>query len=402
MTAGRTRDGAARVLLCIVSGDVEHYGVGRVWADVLRGFSARGWDVVVAALEARHAPAWQATYPEVTVVAAPREKALAPVAGGRWSKLLSMAGRVGGQAGHVGWLTRLAQDSRASTLIVQGPPESLLAGVVARRAGLRALWLVPNIIGSEVPFDLNRRLYRLVFRLGRVVPVSNSRFTDSTFGPGTFERHVVHLGVDTEHFRPGGDPLPVRRAFGISEDAAVVGLFARMTPSKGQERLIRALGASRGPFHLLFCGGPPDDAYVDTLRGIVRSEGLTDRVHFAGPQADLRPYYAACDVVANLYDGAEGFGLTVAEAMACGKPVLAHGLGGPAEIVEDGRTGWLLPGAGAETVAFGLDRVLTDRRAWAVIGAAGRARISARFTKAAFVAGVEALAVPGTEAGEAI
>lgn len=383
---------AAPTLLCIVTGS-EGYGVRQVWSDVLNGLSARGWNVVVAVLDSTRADEWSDAFPQAKVVPSPRAAAMPGVALGRWARLLSMARRVRRQLNHVTWLARLAVETGASTLVIQSPPESLLAGIVARRVGLRALWLVPNAIGSDVPFDLNRRAYRLIFRLGKVVPVSNSRYTDSTFGTGSFERHVVHLGVDTDRFEPGGDPTPVRDKLGIPASVPVIGLFARMTASKGQDRLIEALALSATNFHLILCGGPLEGAYVATMRDRITSLGLGERVHFAGLQKDLRPYYAACDVIANLRVDPEPFGLTIIEAMSCGKPVLAHGSGGPEEIVLDGETGWLLPDAKIATVAAALRRIWSERDAWPPLGRNAIDRVRKHFRKATFVEGISALAL---------
>lgn len=382
---------ADRVLLCLVVGAPRHYGVGQVWDDVLRGFHVLGWDVILAVLDASHARDWQATYPELAVVPAPTSAALVPVASGRWRKLASMVRRVRGQRAHLGWLSRLAKERRVGALIVQTPPETLLAALAARRAKLRALWLVPNAIGNEVPFDLNRRIYRWVFRLG-LVPVANSHFTDSTFGPGRHERHVVHLGVDTTYYTPGGDPRPVREAFGIPLDAPVIGLFARMTPSKGQDRLIEALARSETSFHLLLCGGPLEGAYVDHLRRRIDELGLQGRVHLTGPQTDLRPFFAASDIIANMRVDPEPFGLTIIEAMASGKPVLVHALGGPSEIVNDGQEGWILADVQVATIAEGLRRALASRREWCALGHAGAARATRSFGKERFVRQIEELA----------
>jgi len=377
-------------LLCIVTGS-EGYGVRQVWSDVFAGLSAKGWKIVVAVLEPTCAESWQSAFPKVQVVPSPNGGAMVQVASGRWARLLSMARRGWNQLGQVNWLICLARESGAPTLMIQSPPESLLASIVARRTGLSALWLVPNVIGSDVPFSLNKRIYRLIFRLGKLVPVSNSRYTDSTFGPGSFERHVVHLGVDTDRFHPGGDSKPVREAFGIPSEAPVIGLFARMTPSKGQDRLIEAVGVSDTPFHVILCGGPIDSDYVNMLSDRIDELGLAGRVHIAGPQDDLRPYYAACDLIANVYVGAEAFGLTIIEAMACGKPVIAHGLGGPSEIVVDGVTGWLLPDVEIATIASVLQKALQVRHIWAEIGCAGTSRVMENFRNAIFAEHVATL-----------
>lgn len=382
---------AAPVLLCIVIGG-EGYGVRRTWSNVFSGFVSRGWNVIVAVLDPDQADTWRTAHPGVNVVPSPRKGQMTQISPGRWIKLVSMVKRAWKQINHIGWLTRLAGESGAAVVMIHSPPESLLTGIIAWRLGLRALWLVPNTVGDDVPFDLNRRIYRSIFHLGKVVPVSNSRYTDSTFGPGRFERHTVHLGIDTDTFRPGGDPAPVRQMFGIPADAPVIGVFARMTPSKGQDRLVEALARCGTPFHLLLCGGPLDIPYAEDIRCSVAACGLQDRVHLAGLQADLLPYYAACDIIANMRVDPEPFGLTVVEAMACGKPVLAHRLGGPSETVLDGITGWLLPDVEIATIASALDRIAALRCDWPSMGAAGTARVLESFQKKNFIARIEEIA----------
>jgi glycosyltransferase involved in cell wall biosynthesis len=158
-----------------------------------------------------------------------------------------------------------------------------------------------------------------------------------------------------------------------------------MTRLKGQGRLIEALAESGTDFHLILGGGPVSGEYFDSLKLRTDELGLSSRVHFSGPLDDLRPYYAASDIVANLYLHAESFGLTIVEAMASGKPVLAHALGGPAETVVDGETGWLLPDAEVPTIAAFLKLALRQRACWNQYGRNGVERVLARFQKQHFL-----------------
>jgi glycosyltransferase involved in cell wall biosynthesis len=375
----------SRSALCIVAGP-EGYGVRRIWSTLIAGLLEHGWVVTIAVLERGHAQAWKDAFPGATVAAAEKPVLLGGSAAGTFGRYLSMLRRGFTQLGLASWLWRVVKSSDADCILFQGPLESALAGLIARLSGLKAYWFVPNAIDTTKPFDLNRRIYRALFRHAHVIPLSNSRHTDSTFGPGRFERHVVHLGIDTDHYKPGFDPAPVRSQFAIPDDAPLIGLFARMHPSKGQLRLIEALADSRTNFHILFCGGPKDGPYVAALRHRVSALNIENRVHIAGPQSDLRPYYAACDVIASLYDGVEGFGLTLVEAMACEKPAFAHGTGGPGETVLDGQTGWLIATSDTAAIAAGLKRVASDRPRWKAMGRLGRNHTIAHFSQARFQA----------------
>ena len=101
---------------------------------------------------------------------------------------------------------------------------------------------------------------------------------------------------------------------------------------------------------------------------------LQARVHFLPPQDDPAPAVAMMDLCISCRPDAEGFGLSVVEAMLLGKPVLVRALGGPAETVVDGETGWHIQQADPDSIANGLRRALQDRPRWDAMGAAGRQR----------------------------
>lgn len=357
----------------------------RVWSDVIEGLQKSGWRVIVAVLHRERGEEWRLAYPEVQVETSSKTIAFRPMSTNGWGKVWYMAGRFRSQLKHVSWLVQLARRSDARTLIVQSPPESVLAAIVSRLVGGRSFWVVPNVIGETVPLGLNRLAYRLVFLFGGMVPIAGSRYTDATLGKGRFTRHVVHPGVDVDYYQPGTDGEPMRQALGIPSGSPVIGVFARMEEGKGQIRLVEAMQRTKVPFHAILCGGASKSEYADLLHARVKNLGLEDRVHIQGPREDLRPYYAAVDLIGNFYDGAEGFGLTLVEAMSCGKPVLAHSRGGPSEIVTDGETGWLLPSASAESISQGLERAYSDRKAWQRMGAASRVRAVSEFSQEKFV-----------------
>lgn len=375
----------SRSAVCIVAGP-EGYGVHRIWSTLISGLLANGWVVTIAVLESGHVNAWKDDFPDATVVAPERSVQLGTSASGTVGRYLSMLRRGLTQLSMAVWLRKVVKTSDADCILFQGPLESALAGLIARLNGLKAYWFVPNAIDTTKPFDMNRRIYKALFRHANVIPLSNSRHTDSTFGPGDFERHVVHLGVDIDHYKPGLDPALVRMQFSIPEDARLIGLFARMHPSKGQLRLLEALADTEMTFHVLFCGGPTDGPYFEALSDRISALNLEGRIHIAGPQTDLRPYFAACDIIASLYDGVEGFGLTLVEGMACAKPAFAHAAGGPGEIVLDGKTGWLIASSDTASIAAGLKRIAADEPRWTEMGQCGRERVVAEFSKARFQA----------------
>jgi glycosyltransferase involved in cell wall biosynthesis len=97
------------------------------------------------------------------------------------------------------------------------------------------------------------------------------------------------------------------------------------------------------------------------IHDLVTQKGLQEKVHFAGYDPNPYRYMSRSDVFAFPSLGGEGFGLVLAEAMACGLPVVsADCVTGPAEILENGRCGILVPVGDERSLANGILRILTD------------------------------------------
>ncbi|MGC8541426.1 MAG: glycosyltransferase family 4 protein, partial [Phycisphaerae bacterium] len=134
------------------------------------------------------------------------------------------------------------------------------------------------------------------------------------------------------------------------------------------------------PLHLLLLGPERDAAYAAEMRAAAAAAGVGERVHFAGSVPDPERYYELVDIAVNARIDAEPYGLSVVEAMMMAKPVLAHALGGPAETVLDGVTGWLMNDASREAFKAGILRALDARQRWVEMGGAGRIRALERFS----------------------
>jgi glycosyltransferase involved in cell wall biosynthesis len=388
-----------KTALFIVSGS-EGYGVRQVWTHLVEGLCKQGWQLRIAVLDAEHQDKWATAYPMADVVSHTKTTGACTRKPGFYRTMLKRTINLFSQAK---WINHLCQEQKTGALVVQVPLDVPLAGIAGYWNKIPTFWFVPNYISTNKPLDFNRRIYRFFFRWLKVIPVANSYFTDSTFGPGNFERHVIHLGVDPDNFRPAQNAgNQIRKKMGIPTDAIVIGLHARMTPSKGQDRLVEALAMSGLNAHLLLCGGPTEGAFYSALRARIAELGLDNQVHFAGFQRNLVPYYAACNIVANLRSDPEAFGLTVIEAMACGKPVLAHALGGPSETIIDGRTGWLIQDYKPDAIAQGLIRAVSDQDEWSAMGRRAREHVKKAFDQHLFINSVHELlrakiAVPQSE-----
>lgn len=180
-----------------------------------------------------------------------------------------------------------------------------------------------------------------------------------TMGAAPTAVHVVPSGVDLRHFNPWGPVSPPRRG------ARRVVVVSRMVRRKGIGTVIEAMAAVPGA-ELLIAGGAPGglieiEPEGARLLALARSAGVADRVGFLGalPRHEMPSLLRSADVVA-CCPWYEPFGIVAVEAMACGTPVVATAVGGLAESVVDGVTGWHVGPREVEGLSRALQAALGD------------------------------------------
>ncbi|MFF7200269.1 glycogen synthase [Streptomyces sp. NPDC008141] len=200
--------------------------------------------------------------------------------------------------------------------------------------------------------------------------------------------HVIHNGIDTRLYRPDHETAALRR-IGLDPDRPFVLFVGRITRQKGVPHLLRAARSFDPDAQLVLCAGAPDTPEIGAeFRELVDElERVRDGVHWI-PEMLPRPQviqllsHAAVFVCPSVY---EPLGIVNLEAMACGTPVVASSVGGIPEVVDDGRTGLLVPYVARHPEDFesgltqAVNRVLDDPAEAARMGAAGRQRAVREF-----------------------
>jgi glycosyltransferase involved in cell wall biosynthesis len=154
---------------------------------------------------------------------------------------------------------------------------------------------------------------------------------------------------------------------------------------KGMDTLITALPRllTRWPeLQLALVGQGDDRAWLEDLAD---ENGVRLHVHFISDisYAELAACYGNCEIFA-LPSKGEGFGLVYLEAMACGKPVIGGAHGGAPEVIEDARTGYLVPHGDAAQLATAIDALLADPAAAREMGLRGKQRVENEFRFGSF------------------
>ena len=164
-----------------------------------------------------------------------------------------------------------------------------------------------------------------------------------------------------------------------------VGRWLAEEQYKGMDTLITALPRllTEWPeLQLVAIGEGDDQAW---LEGIAEGRGVRRHVHFLSRLSypEIAACYAACEVFA-LPSRGEGFGLVYLEAMACGKPVIGGAHGGAPEVIEDGKTGYLVQHGDVSQLATSLETLLSDAELRTQMGERGRERVQREFQFSGF------------------
>ena len=202
---------------------------------------------------------------------------------------------------------------------------------------------------------------------------------------------VVRLGIELEpRVSFDGDPAEVRRRHGIAPHKFVVGWFGRMTAVKRTDDLLTTLAGvrERGVDALLVLVGDGDDR--GRLEQRAHDLGLARSCLFLGYQEDVAPWYAVCDAVV-LTSASEGTPVTIIEALAAGRAVVATRVGGVTDVVDEGVTGFLVHRGDTHALAERLEILAGDPERRAAMGAAGREHVLQRYAVGRLVDDIDAL-----------
>ena len=296
-----------------------------------------------------------------------RQPAGASTGGGRAAA--AVGARVLAQAAVV----RASRAFRSADIVDANTARSAAYGAFAVRGTRKAF--VVHLRDLVDPVALGRAGHALMVRV--VLPradgiVANSRATLESARP------YLRAGVPAEAI-PSASGLRVQGAAADDESPApdspsspaepagpvrTVGMLARIDPWKGQLQLLEAFArVYRGrDVRLQLAGGAPfgHEEFVEELRRRARELGVAGQLDLPGHVADVDALLAGWDVAVQASTRAEPLGQNVLQYLAAGRAVIAADEGGPAEWIEDGVNGLLVPPRDVDALADALDRLEAD------------------------------------------
>ncbi len=273
-------------------------------------------------------------------------------------------------------LTRLIRREGATIVHCNSLKADFLGGVAGKWAKVPTIWhvrdrIAPDYLPRAVVFT-----FPLAMRVLKVrgVTVSDAvrqtlRLPNSTKNEVT----VVHDGV------PDPNSATETATDFTEETAPLIGMLGRLSPWKGQHIFLEACAIVRERFpevrfQIVGAALFGEEEYEAQIRAQAEKLGLQDALEWTGFRSDAAQLLQKMSVVVHASTSGEPFGQVIVEAMLASKPVVATNGGGVPEIVQEGRTGWLVPMNDATAMAAAVIRLLENPETARQMGREGRER----------------------------
>ena len=208
-------------------------------------------------------------------------------------------------------------------------------------------------------------------------------------GIGVADKYItIYDGIEIDRFKVNFDIEGKKQEFGIKPDDLVVGVVSKLWEGKGHKQILEAAKnvINKVPnVKFLFVG----EGYLrGELEALTQQLGLSDYVIFTGFRTDIPEVTATFDI-AILASFFEGLGRVLLEAMVLNKAVIATRVGGIVDVVDDGKTGILVPPGDSTAFAEAMITLLSDEEIRMGMGRAGREKIDAKFSAKTMVDQIE-------------
>jgi glycosyltransferase involved in cell wall biosynthesis len=261
-------------------------------------------------------------------------------------------------------LSTMLRDIQPSAFITNASKAHILGALASRPKGVPLIWYMRDGLEHR-PFS--RKLLSLLSRRCDFTICISHYVADQVrrHVSNALPTNIVYNIIDLNAFHPGS-PAPADLSKG--KDEIWFGIIGPITPLKGHDIFLDAAEKvakrlSNAVFVIVGMNPYATQAgteYEDHLRRRVASSSIRDRVKFLGYRKDIPNVLSRLDALVQPNRGPEGLGRSVLEAMACGVPVVTVNRWGPAEVVQDGRSGLLFPpldsnALAARMIALGED-----------------------------------------------
>jgi glycosyltransferase involved in cell wall biosynthesis len=292
----------------------------------------------------------------------------------------------------LGRLVRLLRKRRIDAVVTVGTggDKMFWGRLAAWLAGVPVICSALHSTGLPDRVEFSNRLLAPITDAFIGVAEPHGKYLAESEGCPAEKIAIVPNGVDVEKFHPRWPNPSLLTELGIPNDARTVGIVAALRPEKNHELFLQAAAIvhkQKPDVHFLIVGNGPRRAALEKMTAEL---SLAEVVHFSGTRSNI-PEILNCMGVFVLTSHSEANPVSILEAMACERPVVATRVGSVPETVLDGRTGYLVSPGDAEQVAERTLELLRNSELAAALGRNGREQILARWSVERMVLGYEEL-----------
>lgn len=286
-------------------------------------------------------------------------------------------------------LSRLISEKQPE-IIYSNTTGVIIGALLAWKKGIRHIWHVHEIITKPAAFT---RIigYLLNTFSDKVIVVSDAvkKHWQQTVDPSKIAR--IYNGIDISPFSDKSSSL--RQELKIPEDVVLIGMIGRVNHWKGQNyflEIARILSDKYPSICFIMAGDafPGNEHLVEELNANIKGLQLEQKVFNIGYRTDIVNILNALDIFVLPSIQPDPFPTVILEAMSAGKPVIATNHGGAPEMIEDGKSGLLIPVADAGKAAEKACLLIENELLRKEMGIKARERVQEVFSKEAFEKGI--------------
>lgn len=270
-------------------------------------------------------------------------------------------------------LFKIINKKKIDLIHSNGSRATIYGGIAAKISGIPLIWHVRIA-------DCDKILDRILARFStKIIAISNAVNKRFDWLKDNSKKTIVYNGIDIKKFNPSVNGEKIRKEFHITKKKQLVGIVGRLDWYKGHKFFLnaaKAVSEELPQVNFIIVG---EGEKRITLEKQVKQLNIEDKVTFTGKREEIPEIIASLDLFV-LSSVSEGFGRVVAEAMACGKPVVASNIGGLPEVVVDQVTGILVPMRNPVAIAKAIIEILNNKSKAEQMGRAGRKRVEKLFS----------------------
>lgn len=286
---------------------------------------------------------------------------------------------------------QVAQAGKGFDLVHANTQKAFIVAALARlRGGAPVVWHLRDILTAGHFSKLNRQVAVTLANLCAKKVFVNSQATGQAFVAAGGRKDlvkVIYNGFAINSF--GQQASQIRTELGL-KNAPLVGVFSRISYWKGQHILLEAM-RELPDVHALIVGEAlfGEYEYNAKLRKLANSPALKGRVHWLGFRDDIPALMAACNIVVHTSTEPEPFGRVIVEGQLARRPVIATAAGGAVELIQNGKTGRLVPPGDVLALAKAIGELFADSTTAETLAQQGYRYARSNFSLAAMLVNFE-------------